>query len=243
MKGLSLGDTRIVDKKEPALVNTLSQEISAAEIDHSDIQQKVFKVMKSTRRREFEPLHNLIDELEEARILNNFVGDGAENAKKLAEKKALEFTEKHSDSLDEKTKSKIVTKEAKEAFDNHLTGRLAGKENNDWCDTPGIKVYVTKEGLQRVEELLDEYGITDIKKRRNDIFVINLPKGVYSMGFGGCQIHADSKGDRRDEVSSKAFNFLYDQVIRLESDSGKMWQNVNLDLSGKEKNPQINEAE
>lgn len=168
-------------------------------------------------------------------LLLGRVGEVGDNR----ETEIQELLSRHSDLITDNIANQIAMREAKRAREEYLKSRLEGHANDNISKAPGITIYVTDEAkavlTSKFEQALYPVPKQAWKPIANGVWEISFAKGIYQMGFGGCQFYQEADDDYFKGGSGNArlpFVARYDDVIRVEGDSGELWQNVNYSWDG-----------
>lgn len=147
---------------------------------------------------------------------------------------------RHTDLLTMDQIHTIVTRESGAFVEKYLQRRMSGMENEDVSREPGMVVVLTTAGKELAMANCERYGYPipedQIMSGKNGTWIIEFPKGIYSMGGGGCQFYQEvTQYEHQSRQFHKPFLLGYDMVVRVESDAGDLWQNSQYDWDGNPK--------
>lgn len=166
----------------------------------------------------------------------------ASEAGSTALTKARELLTRHTDLLDPALITQIGNREYHRAYAEAETARAEGRMNDDYSQAPGLTVFFTREGFEGLTEATrkdDETShlagyLADIQPADPDstVYSLRLAQGMYAMGWGGCTFYGEATPNGNQLNREKPFSAPYDAVVRVEGDSGELWQNVNFQPDG-----------
>lgn len=159
-------------------------------------------------------------------------------AGKSAAQAAIQFLDRHRGVLSSEQIRIIVRREKEIAEERYLESRGASRVNENFSRNPGMTLFVTTEGKNRAIVLCRDHdypvSADQISSAPNGIWVLKFPKGIYIMSRGGAQFYQEGNMRNLDR-SKKPFVLDYDDVLRVEGDSGELWQNRDYDWDGRPK--------
>ncbi|KKR49647.1 MAG: hypothetical protein UT84_C0022G0010 [Candidatus Curtissbacteria bacterium GW2011_GWA1_40_16] len=156
------------------------------------------------------------------------------------ENRVKELLGRHQDLVAPSVAQQIIEREVSRAVQEYGAKRLEGRANDNYSKAPGVTIYMTNEAKVAISALFDRepgYSIPPEQWRSlpNNIWEVSFPRGIYSMGGGGCQFYQEADDDfdrgRRDRVR-RPFTAGYDDIVRVEGKSGELWQNANYNWDG-----------
>ena len=102
----------------------------------------------------------------------------------------------------------------------YKTKREKGEINDDESSAPGITMYLHEADLQYLHlQTFVDLGITR-NLFADGIVEVYLPKGLYKMMWGACQIYSE-----KAEEGNELMVFAFKNIVRINADSGERWQN------------------
>jgi len=172
----------------------------------------------------------------------------AMGAGKAAADRAATFLGRHSDVIEADVGKRIEASEFDRAFNRTKADRKTGHRNDNSSIAPGVTIYMSKAGFEEAmesAEKLDEgsYFAEYMQTAQpvddeGVLYTMRLPEGAYSMGWGGCTFYGEATfEDDMPAVREKPFSSPYDAIVRIEGDSGELWQNYNFQPDGSPAHP------
>lgn len=166
----------------------------------------------------------------------------AEKAGETAANAANELLIRHIDLIGPTLIDLIASREFERASEAAKVARAEGRMNDNGSRAPGLTAYFTKAGVDALREAaekeeaapyLAEY-VTSMQPvdPEETVYSLRLPQGMYGMGLGGCQFYGEAAVDGVQLNSEKPFTTPYHVVVRVEGDSGEIWQNQDLTPDG-----------
>jgi len=154
-----------------------------------------------------------------------------------AEQRARKLLGRHPTLVATEVVDLIAQRETSLALEEYGKRRLEGQANDNYSQQPGLTVYLTHQGSERVVEMCKREGYpiteTQIEEVIPDLVALKLPRGVYGMGMGGAQFYQEASADwERSNRADKPFALGYDDVVRIEGNANELWQNVNYNWDG-----------
>lgn len=158
--------------------------------------------------------------------------------------KAKELLDKHADLIDPETIARIEQREATSAYVAAQEARAEGRLNDDFSKAPGLTVFFTRAGFEGFSKAVAEGN--DERYRYLDgyvaemqpvdpeetVYSLRLDTGMYAMGFGGATFYGEASTADNQLQRDKPFSAPYNMVVRVEGDSGELWQNAHLTPDG-----------
>lgn len=167
-------------------------------------------------------------------------GSSVEIARQV-ENRVRELLGRHADLVGPVLVDLIAQRESQSALQEYGKRRLEGHANDNWSHQPGITVYVTPEAKELMVKVFkrEAYPVTEdqIEPVNPNMWAFRFPRGVYSMGMGGCQLYLEAAKDwYKSNKAEKPFVLGYDDILRVEGDSNELWQNWNYQWDGNPRN-------
>jgi hypothetical protein len=170
----------------------------------------------------------------------------AREAGEEAASAAKELLTRHPNLIGARLVELITDREFRIAYRAAEVDRAEGRMNDNNSRAPGLTAFFTREGFE---------GLTEASKKEDAVpylagyvaemqpvdpegtmYSLRLPQGTYGMGMGGCQFYGEvTEGDgltTRNDSREKPFSSPYNIIVRIEGDSGEVWQNANLQADG-----------
>jgi hypothetical protein len=138
--------------------------------------------------------------------------------------------------LDSETLEAFLEHEYRDKKADYLKKREEGRANDKESKAPGITVYVTLEGAEIVAKMcaLKNYRVLDeeVATQSDSVVSIEFPTGTYRMDDLTAEFWAK---EDKDGKPTKSFPLPYEAIIRVEGDSGELWQNKRFNWDGTQK--------
>lgn len=124
------------------------------------------------------------------------------------------------------------------AFEAMKRAREDGRHFDMYSSAPGVRVIMTEIACDHLLDLFarqQDLGQYSGNIRALDIseglYELRLDAGTFFVAFGECQMHGHVTYDGKtfDKVSDP-FIIPIDEVLRIEGDSGEVWQNTSFDF-------------
>lgn len=149
---------------------------------------------------------------------------------------AQEFLDRHADLIDHDAAAMIKDREFATAYKDVETGRQEGRLNDECSEAPGLTLFLTGDAVARLRERAVERTeeapylagyVTAIEPVDPDgtVHSLRLPMGEYAVpsGMGAIQIHGIVVPERSPSLHHPILLGL-EEVVRVEGDSGEVWQ-------------------
>jgi hypothetical protein len=167
----------------------------------------------------------------------------AREAGEKAVASARELLDRHRDLVGPTLIDFITSRESQRAEEAARKAREEGRMNDNNSKAPGLTAFITKAGYEGLTEALGRddvgpymegyVGSMQPVDPEGAVYSLRLPSGTYGMGMGSCQFYGEaSLGDGYPTDRENPFTMPYDMVIRIEGDSGELWQNANFTPGG-----------
>lgn len=131
----------------------------------------------------------------------------------------------------------IAQTEAELAAQDYVKRRNEGNANDDYSLKPGLIVYLTPQGCQKVVETCEKAGYaivpTQFERVNLNLVALQLPRGIYGMGGGGAKFYQETSANwEKYNMGEKPFSLEYDEVVRIEGSADELWQNADYHWDG-----------
>lgn len=143
---------------------------------------------------------------------------------------------RHPDLISSKKAKKIIDMEAKFAMDGYLIRRKAGLANDGYSKEPGMSIFLTEEGRERLEKIGRrkhfDVNSKDFEGMKKGTAFVDFPNGVFAMPDEGALFSATTT---KEGHTRKQFYLPYKSIIRVEGKTGELWQNKAFNWDGSKK--------
>lgn len=168
----------------------------------------------------------------------------AREAAEQAEITASEILGRNLDLVSPATALAIINREAERAAEEVRLARTLGHANDPRSEAPGLTVLFTRSGYERLRRVAIEEAdsapyvaqyVNNMQPTDEEgtAYLLTLPGGVYSMGWGECQFYGEATFLDGEQAGRKdPFSVRYGSIVRIEGDSGELWQNVKFTPEG-----------
>jgi hypothetical protein len=166
----------------------------------------------------------------------------AEKAGEEAANTANELLVRHIDLIGPTVIDFITGREFERASEAAKVARAEGRMNDNYSQAPGLTAFMTKSGFEGLSEAAKKDGkasylsgyVAEMQPvdPGETVYSLRLPRGMYGMGFGGCTLYGEASAEGNQLHRDRPFSMPYETVIRVEGDSGEIWQNADLQPDG-----------
>ena len=175
------------------------------------------------------------------KTVDDFLPENVVQQAEKAAESAQAFLDRHADVLGKDVQNfrervdRVVASERQDSISDYRAKREAGHANDNFCDKPGIVVYIINEEfrnlIERKWKTEKGYDIGDIEDLGNGLFRFELPQGIFSMGMGAVQFYV-KQADKKEQP----FSASYDDILRIEGiGHPTLWQNISYKWDGSSK--------
>jgi hypothetical protein len=141
--------------------------------------------------------------------------------------------------VDPNVAERIEAEEFNRSFGATLEARESGRLNDTFSTAPGITIFMTREGFEGAKETAgddseymgDYLATVEMMDEEGRLYALRLPEGGFyaSMGF---TFYGETTVDDLPLNGEKPFQFPTEAIVRVEGDTGDLWQNVNFQPDG-----------
>lgn len=151
-----------------------------------------------------------------------------------------ELLERHSEFLGPELVRTISHREGIRAGNEYIHKLIEGRGNDNASKNPGVTIYLTDLGKIHLSGLLsrEDYQISqdDLEDAGEHLTALRLPKGAYQAGGLGLRFQIEASDNWHDIATAPyPFKLQYEHVVRIEGDSGELWQNDYYSVDGSPK--------
>jgi len=144
-------------------------------------------------------------------------------------KDIIETTRLRTTELLQRNRDLIAPSITAQILNREINDILRKRSNDNSSDQPGLTLYTNSNGKAYIlrESSANDYPIEEDQFSRGDgaMWTLRLPEGTFLMGMGGCQFYVESPDFEKTKKGNYPFGMHYEDVIRVEGDSGELWQN------------------